>query len=114
MEETLKDLLIINLVEHQKISFNVYFVTKGCMVEIEIGEKKNEDCGEIFDLLQEWLGYGEFLDMLSIMAVMVILMVNLFLKIMRFSSCYPLTQETSMKNQKRNISTLRRNYLQKD
>jgi hypothetical protein len=45
-----------------KIKFNAYFVTKGCQVDIEIGENRNEKCGEIFELLQEWLGYGEFLD----------------------------------------------------
>jgi len=62
MSQQLNELIYASLTEFSKIKFDACFVTKGCLVEIEIGEKKNEQCGEIFDLLQEWLGYGEFLD----------------------------------------------------
>jgi hypothetical protein len=62
MESEFLNLINEQLNLHKKIKFDACFVTKGCLVEIEIGAKKNEQCGEIFDFLQEWLGYGEFLD----------------------------------------------------
>jgi hypothetical protein len=51
-----------NLKEHDEIKFSANFVIKGCMVDVLIGDKKNEACGEIYDILREWFGYGEFLD----------------------------------------------------
>ena len=62
MDSKLFDLIKEQLNAHKKIKFSAYFVTKGCQVDLEIGENRNEKCGEIFELLQEWLGYGEFLD----------------------------------------------------
>ncbi len=51
---------ILNL--NEEIKFSANFVTKGCFVDVEIGDKKNDACGEIYDILREWFGYGEFLD----------------------------------------------------
>jgi hypothetical protein len=64
MEKDLQTLLYITLKEHEEIKFDVYFEMKGCIVAIEIGEKQNEDCGPIFKLLEQWLGYDEFIEYL--------------------------------------------------
>jgi hypothetical protein len=64
MEKDLKTLIQETLLKHGKIIFDVTYVTKGFIVEIEIGEKRNEECGQIYDELSEWLGYGEFIDFL--------------------------------------------------
>ena len=64
MENELKSLLEETLKEHGKIKFDLTYVNKGCIVELEIGDKKNEECGSIYDELSEWLSYGEFLDYL--------------------------------------------------
>ncbi len=56
LEETLK--------KYRKIKFDLTYVNKGCIVELEIGDKKNEECGSIYDELSEWLSYGGFLDYL--------------------------------------------------
>lgn len=60
----LKSLLYNSLKEHGDIKFNVTFEMKGCIVAIEIGEKQNVDCGPIFKLLEQWLGYEDFIDYL--------------------------------------------------
>jgi len=62
MINQLQEQLNSTLRQFSKIEFNAYFVTKGCLVDIKIGDKKNEACGEIYDILREWFGYGEFLD----------------------------------------------------
>ena len=62
MDYNLKSLIETQLKQFEKIKFNTYLVTKGCISDIEIGENKNEKCGEIFDLLQVWLGYGRFIE----------------------------------------------------
>ena len=62
MNHDLKSLIDTKLKLFEKIEFNTYFVTKGCITDIQIGENKNEKCGEIYNQLQEWLSYGEFLD----------------------------------------------------
>lgn len=64
MENELKILLEETLKEHGIIKFDVAYVTKGCNVEIEIGENRNEQCGPLYEALNEWLGYGEFMDYL--------------------------------------------------
>lgn len=64
MQENLKTLIEESLKEHEKIKFDLTYVTKGCIVEIEIGLKRNEDCGPIYDQLSEWLGYDEFINYL--------------------------------------------------
>ncbi len=64
MEIELKNLINKTLLEFGKISFDVTYVTKGCEVDIEIGEYQNENCGPIYDELVSWLGYDEFLDYL--------------------------------------------------
>ncbi len=64
MEIELKSLLEETLKEFGKITFDLTYVNKGCIVELEIGDKKNEECGSIYDELSEWLSYGEFLDYL--------------------------------------------------
>jgi hypothetical protein len=64
MEIELKSLLEETLKEHGKIEFDLTYVNKGCIVEIEIGEKINEECGSIYNELSEWLGYDEFINYL--------------------------------------------------
>ena len=64
MEFELESLLEVTLKEFGKIKFDLTYVNKGCIVELEIGDKKNEECGSIYDELSEWLSYGEFLDYL--------------------------------------------------
>lgn len=64
MEIELKSLLEETLKEYGKITFDLTYVNKGCIVELEIGDKKNKDCGSIYDELSDWLSYGEFLDYL--------------------------------------------------
>lgn len=64
MEIEFKNLIKKTLLEFVKIKFDVTYVTKGCEVEIEIGEYQNEKCGPIYDDLVAWLGYDEFLDYL--------------------------------------------------
>jgi hypothetical protein len=58
----LQSVIFNNLHANTSINFSAYFVTKGCLVDVEIGDKKNEACGEVYNLLQSWIGYGEFLD----------------------------------------------------
>lgn len=62
MINQLQEQLNSTLRQFSKIEFNAYFVTKGCLVDIKIGDNKNEACGEVYNLLQSWIGYGEFLD----------------------------------------------------
>lgn len=64
MEKNLQSLLYNTLKEQGEIKFDVSFEMKGCIVAIEIGEKQNEDCGPIYKLLQQWLGYDEFVEYL--------------------------------------------------
>ena len=64
MKEELKILLLETLNKFETIKFEVTYVNKGCDVEIEIGDKTNEECGPIYDQLSEWLGYEEFIDYL--------------------------------------------------
>jgi hypothetical protein len=64
MKIELESLLEETLKEFGKIKFDLTYVNKGCIVELEIGDKKNEECGSIYDELSEWLSYGEFLDYL--------------------------------------------------
>lgn len=64
MVNELKILLQKSLKVHGKITFDLTYVTKGCVVELEIGEKRNEECGDIYSQLSGWLGYDEFIDYL--------------------------------------------------
>lgn len=64
MESELKSLLETTLQEFGKIEFNLTYVNKGCIVTLKIGDKKNEECGLIYDELSEWLSFGEFTDFL--------------------------------------------------
>ncbi len=64
MKNELKILLEETLKEHGKIEFDLTYETKGCNIEIEIGEKINEECGAIYDELSYWLSYDEFIDYL--------------------------------------------------
>jgi hypothetical protein len=64
MENDLKTLLEATLNEHGKIKFDLTYDTKGCIVELEIGEKRTEECGDIYSQLSGWLGYDEFIDFL--------------------------------------------------
>ena len=64
MKNELKSLLEETLKEHGKIEFDLTYETKGCNIEIEIGEKRNETCGPLYSELSEWLGYDELLDFL--------------------------------------------------
>ena len=64
MENELKSLLEETLKEHGKIEFDLTYETKGCNIEIEIGEKINKECGSIYNELSEWLGYDEFINYL--------------------------------------------------
>ena len=64
MEIELKALLEEKLKEFGKITFDLTYETKGCNIELEIGDKKNEECGSIYDEISSWLSYGEFVDYL--------------------------------------------------
>lgn len=63
MKNELK-LLLKETLEENRIKFDLCYVHKGCIVELEIGDKKNEECGIVYDELSEWLSYGEFIDYL--------------------------------------------------
>jgi hypothetical protein len=64
MENELKILLEETLKVHEKIKFDLTYVTKGCIVELEIGNRRNGDCGDIYSQLSGWLGYNEFIEYL--------------------------------------------------
>ena len=64
MEKELKSLLEATLQAFEKIEFDLTYVNKGCIVTLKIGDKKNEECGLIYDELSEWLSFGEFTDFL--------------------------------------------------
>ncbi|EAZ94372.1 hypothetical protein FBBAL38_00010 [Flavobacteria bacterium BAL38] len=64
MKNELKSLLEEILKEHAIIKFDLAYAGKGCDVELEIGDKKNEYCGIIYDKLSYWLAYDEFIDYL--------------------------------------------------
>lgn len=63
MKNELK-LLLKETLEENRIKFDLCYVQKGCIVELGIGDKKNEECGIVYDELSEWLSYGEFIDYL--------------------------------------------------
>lgn len=69
MNQELKLLIIETLKEFETIKFDLTYVTKGFNAEIEIGEKRNEECGSIYEALSEWLGYDEFIDYLILHGV---------------------------------------------
>jgi hypothetical protein len=60
MDQELKTLIVETLKEFETIKFDFSYVSKGCDVEIGIGEKRNEECGPIYELLHKWLGYDGF------------------------------------------------------
>ena len=62
MKNNLKILLYKTLQQYGQVKFDLTYVTKGCRVDIEIGEKRNEECGDIYSQLSGWLGYDEFLE----------------------------------------------------
>ncbi|MEY3498851.1 MAG: hypothetical protein RL308_520 [Bacteroidota bacterium] len=64
MNQELKLLIVETLKEFGEIKFDLTYVTKGFNAEIEIGEKRNEECGAIYEELAAWLGYDEFIDYL--------------------------------------------------
>ena len=64
MNQELKLLIVKTLKEFGEIKFDLTYVTKGFNAEIEIGEKRNEECGAIYEELAAWLGYDEFIDYL--------------------------------------------------
>lgn len=51
------------LSEYGKIEFNMIVISKGFIYEIEIGGKKNKECGAIYNELSDWFDV-EFLDFL--------------------------------------------------
>lgn len=64
MESQLKSILYNTLKEHEEIKFDVASEQGGYIVAIEIGGKRNKDCGPIFKELVQWLGYDEFIEYL--------------------------------------------------
>lgn len=64
MNQELKLLIVETLKEFETIKFDLTYETKGFNAEIEIGEKRNEECGAIYEELSGWLGYDEFIDYL--------------------------------------------------
>jgi hypothetical protein len=64
MENELKILLGETLKEHGKITFDLTYTTNGCNIELEIDDKRNEECGTIYGELSDWLSYNEFIDYL--------------------------------------------------
>jgi hypothetical protein len=60
----IKTLIIENLQKYKRIDFEVNRCN-GVDVEIKIGKLRNKDCGDIFDLLETWLGYEDFSEYLS-------------------------------------------------
>jgi hypothetical protein len=52
------------LITHKRINFNLQYHHKGHLIEIEFSQFKNHECGEIYDLLEEWLGYGDLNEFL--------------------------------------------------
>jgi hypothetical protein len=64
MKRDLRSLLEKTLKEYGKITFDLTYVTKGCIVNIGIGDNKNEQCGSIYEELSSWLGYNEFIEYL--------------------------------------------------
>lgn len=64
MQNRLKTLIHETLVNHEVIKFELNYVHKGCIFTLEIGDKRNEECGAIFHELEGVLSYGEFMDYL--------------------------------------------------
>jgi hypothetical protein len=64
MNANLKRQIEKKLNENKTIKYELTYETKGCNVELKIGDKKNEECGSIYDELSEWLGYDKFIDFL--------------------------------------------------
>jgi hypothetical protein len=62
MDNELKTLLEETLKVHKKITFYFNYVSKGCEVELLIGEKHNKEHGLIYDKLYHWIGYDVFVD----------------------------------------------------
>ena len=65
MGKDLKSIIYNTLKEHREIKFDVTSEQGGYIVEINIGGKRNKDCGPIFKELEQWLGYDEFIDFLA-------------------------------------------------
>lgn len=64
MANKIKDLIIENLQKHKRIDFDVK-QNNGVDVNIKIGKIRNKSCGDIYDLLETWLGYEDFSEYLS-------------------------------------------------
>jgi hypothetical protein len=64
MDLELKKIILSFLTENRSIAFKVVFHHKGTTVDISIGDLENEQCGEIYSLLEEWFSEGKFLDSL--------------------------------------------------
>ena len=64
MNDSLKALIEENLKKYNHIEFEVSY-NNGAIVEIKMGEQRNRKCGEIYDLLETWLGYEDFSEYLS-------------------------------------------------
>lgn len=64
MEIELKQEISKILNEYKRIDFRVIHHHKGPYIDIEFGVKKNNECGEIYEKLAWWLGYGDFCEFL--------------------------------------------------
>jgi hypothetical protein len=64
MENKLCYLIKEKLKQHKRIDFKVNRCN-GVDVDIKIGKLRNKDCGNIYDLLETWLGYEDFREYLS-------------------------------------------------
>ena len=64
MSQNLKTEIIKFLEPNKKCHFRLEIHHKGHEFELECAGKKNGKCGEIYNTLNEWIGYGDFFDYL--------------------------------------------------
>jgi hypothetical protein len=64
MENKLCYLIKEKLKQHKRIDFEINRYN-GFDVDIKIGKLRNKSCGDIYDLLETWLGFEDFSEYLS-------------------------------------------------
>jgi hypothetical protein len=64
MENKLKSAIIAFLDKKGCCKFTLTLHHKGHAFELEYDGKQNEDCGDTYNTLEEWIGYGDFFEYL--------------------------------------------------
>jgi hypothetical protein len=64
MEKKLKSEIVAFLGKKGCCKYKLTLHHKGHDFELEYNGKENEDCGDIYNTLEEWIGYGDFFEYL--------------------------------------------------